>query len=132
MDGIFRAKAILGNPMSRDDFKLPIVRRLASRAGHRCSNPDCRRDTSGPASAAGDAINIGVAAHITAASPGGPRFDPNLSSAQRAAIDNGIWLCQSCAKLIDSDDSRFTKQVLVGWKASAELQAKLRLQSPHS
>ena len=48
--------------MSRDDFKLLIVRGLANRAGHRCSNPDCRRDTSGPASTVGDAINIGVAA----------------------------------------------------------------------
>jgi hypothetical protein len=130
MNGIFRAKVIPANPMSRDDFKLPVVRRLANRAGHRCSNPDCRRDTSGPASTAGDTINIGVAAHITAASPGGPRFDPNLSSAQRSAIDNGIWLCQSCAKLIDSDDVRFAKQVLIGWKASAELEAKVRLQTP--
>jgi tetratricopeptide (TPR) repeat protein len=116
--------------MGRDDFKLSVVRRLASRVGHRCSNPDCRRDTSGPASAAEDAINIGVAAHITAASAGGPRFDPNLSSAQRSGINNGIWLCQSCAKLIDSDDMRFAKQVLVGWKASAELQATLRLRTP--
>jgi tetratricopeptide (TPR) repeat protein len=119
-----------GKAMSRDDFKLPIVRRLANRAGHRCSRPDCNRDTSGPASTAEDAINIGVAAHITAASAGGPRFDPNLSSAQRSAIYNGIWLCQSCAKLIDSDDLRFSKQVLVGWKASAELRAKSRLQTP--
>ena len=114
----------------RDDFKLPIARGLAQRVGYRCSNPDCRRDTSGPASTGGNAVNIGVAAHITAASSGGPRFDPHLSSAQRSAIDNGIWLCQFCAKLIDSDETRFTKRVLIDWKASAELQAKLRLQVP--
>jgi tetratricopeptide (TPR) repeat protein len=123
-------KRALTNPMSRDDFPLPVLRRLAQRAGHRCSNPDCRRDTSGPASTDDEAVNIGVAAHITAASAGGPRFIPHLTPAQRSAINNGIWLCQSCAKLIDNDEERFTTAVLATWKTSAELQAKLRLQTP--
>ena len=78
----------------------------------------------------GEAVNIGVAAHITAASTGGPRFNPNLTSEQRSAINNGIWLCQSCAKLIDNDEQRFATNVLATWKTSAELQAKLRLQTP--
>jgi hypothetical protein len=46
---------------------------------------------------------LGVAAHITAASPDGPRYDQNLSSEQRKSPDNGIWLCQNCAKLVDND-----------------------------
>jgi tetratricopeptide (TPR) repeat protein len=116
--------------MSRDDFPLPIVRRLAQRAGHRCSNPDCGRDTSGPSSVLDEGVNIGVAAHITAASAGGPRFDATLSSKERSAIGNGIWLCQSCGKLIDSDEVRFKKEVIGTWKASAELLAKLRLETP--
>jgi tetratricopeptide (TPR) repeat protein len=116
--------------MSRDDFPLPIVRHLAQRAGYRCSNPDCRRDTSGPSSIADEGVKIGVAAHITAASAGGPRFDATLTSAERSAIGNGVWLCQSCGKLIDSDEARFTKEVLGTWKKSAELQARLRLETP--
>jgi tetratricopeptide (TPR) repeat protein len=116
--------------MSRDNFSLPIVRLLAQRAGYRCSNPNCRRDTSGPSSVVDESLNIGVAAHITAASAGGPRFDATLTSAERSAIGNGIWLCQSCGKLIDSDEAEFTKKVLETWKASAELQAKLRLETP--
>jgi hypothetical protein len=119
-----------GSAMSRDDYPLPIVRLLAQRAGHRCSNPDCRRDTSGPSSIADKGVNIGVAAHITAASAGGPRFDATLTSAERSAIGNGIWLCQSCGKLIDSDEAHFTKAVLETWRASAERQARLRLETP--
>lgn len=116
--------------MSRDDFKLAVARLLARRAGHRCSNPDCRRDTSGPASIAESAINIGVAAHITAASEGGPRFDVNLTAAQRSAIANGIWLCQWCGKLVDSDEAHYTRELLGNWKISAEYQATLRLKTP--
>lgn len=104
--------------------------RLASRAGHRCSNPSCRRDTSGPESTADGSVNIGVASHITAAAPGGPRFDPLLSPAERASIANGIWLCQWCGKLIDSDEARYTKAVVLAWKASAEALAGSLLETP--
>lgn len=116
----------------RDNFTARVVRRLADRAGHRCSNPDCRRDTSGPNALADDAVNVGVAAHITAAAAGGPRFESALSRAQRQSVANGIWLCQWCAKLVDSDVTRFTKEVLIGWKAAAEGLARLRLQVPEN
>ena len=114
----------------RDDFRKQVVLRLASRAGHCCSNPDCRRPTSGPDSTAGGTVNIGVAAHITAAAPGGPRFDPRLSPSERSAADNGIWVCQWCAKLIDSDTTQFTTTLLLDWKSSAEARAQSYLQSP--
>src|SRR5207247_1287049 len=115
---------------SRDEFNRHVVQLLGSRAGHHCSNPDCRRETSGPESTADGPVNIGVAAHITAAASGGPRFDPQLSPAQRSAAANGIWLCQSCAKLIDSDEARYTKPVLVSWRSSAERRAQSLLQTP--
>ena len=72
-------------------------------------------------------IDVGVAAHITAASVGGPRFDSALSDKDRIGAPNGIWLCQNCAKLIDSDVCRFTVSVLRGWKLGAEWEAKKRL-----
>jgi hypothetical protein len=61
-----------------------------------------------------------VASHITAASIGGPRFDPSLTPTQRSSSDNGIWLCESCAKLIDSDDSKYTIPFVTDWKVGAE------------
>jgi hypothetical protein len=68
-----------------------------------------------------------VAAHITAASVGGPRFDPGLSDKERAGVANGIWLCQNCAKLIDSDVVRFSGAILRGWKLNAEWEARRRV-----
>ena len=90
------------------------------RVGVRCSNLFCRKLTTGPRTESPYIINIGVGAHITAASPGGPRYDLSLSSQQRESAENGIWLCQNCAKLIDNDPERYSAEVLREWKANAE------------
>lgn len=107
----------------RDEFAIQAKEVLAKRVAQRCSNPGCRRPTSGPQDDPTKAINLGVAAHITAASPDGPRYDPALTSEQRGAVDNGIWLCQTCAKLIDNDESRYPVAVVRGWRRRAEAEA---------
>jgi len=107
-----------------DDFSDAIKRVLALRVGNRCSNPDCRALTSGPQEDPAKALNLGVAAHITAASLGGPRYDSDLLPEERSAPSNGIWLCQNCAKLIDNDVTRFSIEVLRKWKTDAEIEAK--------
>lgn len=104
----------------RDDFPAQTKEVLAKRVGYRCSNPTCRQLTSGPHDDPARAVNLGVAAHITAAAPGGPRYDPDLTAEQRQSPDNGIWLCQNHAKLVDSDDSRHTVASIKGWKAISE------------
>jgi len=98
------------------------------RVGVRCSNLFCRKLTTGPRTESPYIINIGVGAHITAASPGGPRYDLSLSSQQRESAENGIWLCQSCAKLIDNDPERYPAGVLREWKAKAEASALAELE----
>lgn len=103
----------------RDNFRAQTIRSLAARVGYHCSNPSCMRSTSGPASTEEGIVNIGVGAHIAAAAPGGKRYDPNMTSAERSSSLNGIWMCQSCSKLIDSDDSRFTTALLHEWKSKA-------------
>ena len=115
---------------SRDDFSAKVRKALEKRVGSRCSNRNCCRPTSGPHTDAGRSISIGVASHITAASPGGPRFDNLLSPIQRSSVLNGIWLCQSCAKLVDSDVSRYTSEDLHAWKRDAEFQAHLEIAGP--
>ena len=112
---------------SRDDFPEGTKRALAQRVGYLCSNPSCRAHTTGPQANAAKSISVGVAAHITAAAPGGPRFNPQLDDAQRKNATNGIWLCQNCAKLIDSDPAIYTSAHLLGWKAEGELEAKSRI-----
>jgi hypothetical protein len=41
---------------------------------------------------------VGEAAHISAAAPGGKRYDSSLTPEERRAPSNGIWLCELCAK----------------------------------
>lgn len=104
----------------RDDFPLSTKNVLAKRVAFRCSNPVCRQPTSGPQLDPTKTINLGVAAHITAASSDGPRYDSSMTSEMRSAITNGIWLCQTCAKQVDNDSARYSVSLLQQWKQSAE------------
>ena len=104
----------------RDDFNQATKDILANRVGWKCSNPCCRKATRGAGQDKNKYINIGVAAHICAASEGGPRYDANMTKSERKSIENGIWLCQSCSKLIDSDVSQYSIEKLNEWKKEAE------------
>ena len=119
-------------PDRRDDFSIKTKELLAKRVGFRCSNPSCRQLTSGPHNNTLRSVNVGVAAHISAASSGGPRFNPTLSSKQRKAVSNGLWLCQKCAKLIDNDTETYTAVLLIDWKSTAEKLAKDEIEGTHS
>ena len=112
----------------RDDFTSKTKEILAKRVGFLCSNPTCNKHTVGPNSDEEKATSIGVAAHITAASVGGPRYDENLLEAERTYIKNGIWLCSSCSVLIDRDVERFPTELLIEWKTKAEDKIKAALE----
>ncbi|MEW6028568.1 MAG: tetratricopeptide repeat protein [Chloroflexota bacterium] len=116
------AKQKTGNsrPKGRDDFSARVVATLARRANYICSNPDCRKPTAGPHSDPEKAMSIGVAAHICAAAPGGPRYDSTQTQAERASIENGIWLCQDCSVRIDRDPGNFPADLLRKWKKEHE------------
>ena len=114
---------------TRDDFKAEMKDILAKRVGMRCSNPNCRQLSSGSQEDPLKAVNIGVAAHITAASANGPRYDKTLSAESRASIENGLWLCQNCAKLVDNDATRYPVDLLRRWKALSEEAARLDIES---
>jgi len=104
----------------RDEFSDEVKRVLAHRANLICSRPDCGCSTGGPQDDSSKALNIGVSAHITAASPGGPRYDPELTTEERRSARNGVWLCQGCAKLVDNDAAHFPAEVLRAWKVLRE------------
>lgn len=113
---------------NRDDFSSATKELLANRVGRKCSNPSCRKLTCGANIAPDKITNIGVASHICAASKGGPRYDESMTAEERKSFDNGIWLCQSCSKLIDTDTARYTKEVLLQWKKIAEELAILEVE----
>jgi hypothetical protein len=110
--------------MTRDEFRAADRDAIAMAAGHRCSSPFCRRLTSRPRPGRRDAaFDFGRAAHITAAAPGGPRYDSAVSASQRSSAENGIWLCPTCADLVDRAPEWFTVETLRSWKELAELEA---------
>lgn len=117
---------------SRDNFAAGVRDILAHRAGFRCSKPDCRAPTAGPSGIGDQRSSIGIAAHITAAASGGPRYDPTMSAEQRSSVANGIWLCDNHARQIDGNAARFTTEVLKAWKVHAEDDARAMLGRPLS
>ena len=106
---------------SRDDFSKPVVEALARRAAYICTNPGCRKPTLSPSRHPEKALFTGVASHITAAAPRGPRHDPSLTQKQRASAENGIFLCATCAVMIDKNGGLdFPAELLRRWKADHE------------
>jgi len=115
--------------MPRDDFGRTTKVKLAERAGHRCSI--CRAATVGPSADGDEAVsNVGQAAHISAAAPGGPRYKSSLTAEERSEIANAIWLCAVHAKIVDDDSTTYTVEELGRFKREAERQASVALGQP--
>src|SRR5258708_3857044 len=125
------SRVTLCQPMKRvDDFPETTKQALAQRVAYRCSRASCRRPTVGPHSEPDKATRIGEAAHICAASEGGPRFEPSMIPEERRSPENGIWLCANCATEIDKDPQRFPVSLLRQWKIEAEQEAERLLENP--
>jgi len=89
---------------NRDEFSPKTKRKVAERAAFICSNPSCNQVTIGPSeSDQQKSAKVGIAAHICAASSRGPRYDMSQTLGQRKGIKNAIWLCPSCAMLVDKN-----------------------------
>lgn len=109
----------------RDDFTRKTVELLAKRAGGRCSI--CQCTTWGPNDSPYSATNIGKAAHIAAASVGGPRYDERMDPEERSSVSNGIWLCSNCHDKVDRNVHSYTTEYLNRLKREAEGSAKKNL-----
>jgi len=113
----------------QDDFSQKIKTRLAQRSGYECAI--CQALTIGPSAETPESVsNGGTAAHIAAASPDGRRYDALMSSTERSSITNGIWLCASHGRLIDTDSSTWTVSVLHQVKKQHERNVATRLCIP--
>lgn len=107
--------------MPRDNFLIPVKRKLALSAAHFCSSPHCLKLTAGPRRGSGRGLGTGHAAHICAASPDGPRYDSTQTEAERGAIENGIWLCRECGDIVDKDEAGHSADLLRMWKRNHEV-----------
>lgn len=106
---------------SRDDFTAKTRETIARRSGYRCAFPNCRRLTTMPnPEDPSSSVGTGIGAHICAAAPGGPRYDPAMTPEERASVANGIWLCAACSKIVDTLPDAFPADTLRYWKQNAE------------
>ena len=53
-----------------------------------------------------------------------------MTGEERGSIENGIWLCHNCAKLVDSDTVRYPVAVLVAMKDAAENRTRAAVGMP--
>ena len=90
---------------------------LYARSGNRCAFPRC------PTPITIEQTLLGEVAHIRAASPNGPRYDPNQSDEQRRAYDNLILLCGVHHKVVDDDEEAYTVSRLEKMKFDHEANA---------
>jgi hypothetical protein len=119
--------------MPRVDFTQSTKGLIAARAGSRCSFPGCDRATIGPGAAPDQTASIGVAAHIFAASPGGPRGSGGLTDDELAQPQNGIWLCGNHARVVDTNQgNRFPPELLLSYKTLQEARISRELQGLNS
>jgi hypothetical protein len=108
--------------VTRDEFPKAIRDAVAKRASFVCSNPECRALTVAPSDAdASDFVYIGKVAHMSAAAPGGPRYDSSMTAQHRMDVSNALFLCSSCADLIDRNaGADFPLSRLKHWKKQHE------------
>jgi hypothetical protein len=69
-----------------------------------------------------------MACHIyaAAAGPAARRRNPQLSFDELRSIENGIWMCYTHGKIIDTDECTYTPQMLKHWRSIAEKKAHIR------
>lgn len=111
------------------DFSPETKIALEKRAGSQCSFPGCGKLTSGPSAESETSIsNTGMACHIYSANsgPSARRIPPKeMTLDELKDISNGIWMCYSHGKLIDTDERSYTVKTLKGWRRVAEKRARL-------
>lgn len=93
------------------------IKRLYGLSGNVCANPKCRTvlvDELGN--------QFGEIAHIAAASPEGPRYDPSMTDDDRRSFDNLLLLCEKCNKLVDNKENvkDYPVELLKKWKSNHE------------
>lgn len=92
-------------------FKKNICIELWRHSGYKCAAPACRQLLQMPGK-----NTIGEAAHIHGEKKGSARYESEEPDLDRNSIENGIYLCTSCHRKVDSDPDGYPSQTLRKWK----------------
>ena len=92
------------------------------RSAGRCQFPGCNKHLIGDLVAGNDTLKTGYVAHIVAASPNGPRGDPERSPLLEDEPSNLMLLCDPHHKLIDSDEevANYPEERLIAIRKEAD------------
>lgn len=104
----------------REEFSIPTKKIIASRAGYKCSYPDCNKTLIGPGDMNNNFVIIGECAHIFSAKPDGPRGDGGLTKEQIKRPENGIFLCRNHHKIVDDKMNNYSSDILIRFKSRHE------------
>ena len=108
--------------MARNEFWSGVPAALARRNAYHCSFPSCTNVTIGPSEESSIAVSsTGMACHIWAASggPGARRVNRDIAADDLKSDENGIWMCYTHGKLIDTDEITYTAEMLKNWRELA-------------
>ncbi len=105
------------------EYTRTTLKRLFLLSCNQCAAPDCKKSLE----ARDEKTIIAKICHIEAASPDGPRFNPNMTDDQRRDFDNLILLCDECHSIIDNKDneSKYTVDLLKKWKRDHENKCRI-------
>ncbi len=113
-----------------NNFSPATVRLLRESVNNHCSKPDCWKRTLGPSNSLTKKkknkkiSKSGQAAHINGATELAARWE-KLPPKYLSSYENGIWLCNIHAKMIDDDEDTYKKELLHEWKLKALERTKL-------
>jgi hypothetical protein len=96
---------------------LPTIKRLFAKSGNRCAFPRCTIRV-----VEGNTIVADIC-HICAASPLGPRYNPQQTDAERHAFENLILLCVVHHRIVDDEPEKYTAPGLLDMKRIHEASA---------
>lgn len=89
-------------------------------AGHRCSNPKCRKHIYSWDKGTDEVTCLAEACHIYPARDGGPRYDQSVKDDFITSKANGLCLCLDCHKIIDRTPRSYSADTLFDWKNLAK------------
>lgn len=107
------------------DPKLSTIKKLFALSGNQCAYTKC----ASPIIENSGSIT-GVVCHICARSPSGPRYNPLQTDEDRHGFDNLILMCARHAKLIDSEPSTYTTELLHDMKTLRARDGFIELSTP--
>ncbi|NRB11304.1 MAG: hypothetical protein HRU35_06825 [Rickettsiaceae bacterium] len=100
-------------------YKTTTLRKLDTLSSNQCTAPSCNN----PLIAKDKETNLSKICHIEAVSPGGARFNPDMTDDDRRHYNNLILLCDECHRIIDNpiNELNYTVGLLKEWKKEHEL-----------